>query len=140
MDKMYSEIIDLINNVDSTKDAINVINTHGNYRFLEFLKIALDKDIVFDVDIPNYKPSDSSAGLSYSSLSFETKKLYRFIKNHPDRPSGLTDKVREDLLLILLESLHKEEAELLVRVMKKEFNVKHITLDLVKDMIKLIGH
>ena len=66
-------------------------------------------------------------------LNLEVPKLYRFVEGHPKRASGLTPKKQTDLLRVILESLHKDEARLLVGAIQKDLKVKFLTVNLVKE-------
>ena len=79
------------------------------------------------------KYADTPAGLNFSYLDTEISKMYRFIKGHPKRPEGLTPEKQSSILLVILESLHKDEAELLIKLMKKDLGVKFLTPKLVKE-------
>jgi hypothetical protein len=61
------------------------------------------------------------------------KKLYRFIKDHKLRPAGLTPQKQKQLLVVVLESLYKDEAELLVKVVQKKFKIPNLTIKLVQE-------
>jgi hypothetical protein len=60
-------------------------------------------------------------------------KMYRFIKNHPSKPKELTQEKQKSLMVVILESLHKDEAELLVKLMNKDLEVKFLTSNLVSE-------
>ena len=45
----------------------------------------------------------------------------------------LTLKKKQSLLVVILESLHKDEAALLVGLIKKDIGVTHLTKDLVEE-------
>jgi hypothetical protein len=89
--------------------------------------------VKFDVQIPEYKPAIEPAGLNYAYLSSEVPKLYRFMIGHPLRADGLSPKKQSQLLLVLLESLHKDEASLLIKLIKKDLGIKHLTMNLVME-------
>ena len=61
-------------------------------------------------------------------------KLYRFIKNHPSRPAGLTVEKQRQILIPILESLHKDEAAILAKVIQKKFEVKFLTVNLINEV------
>jgi hypothetical protein len=61
------------------------------------------------------------------------QKMYRFIVNHPSRAKELTGKKQTSLLLVVLESLHKDEASLLVKLIKKDLGIKFLTPKLIKE-------
>jgi hypothetical protein len=59
--------------------------------------------------------------------------MYRFIKNHPMRPPEFTADKTTQMILVMLESLHKDEAAMLIKVFQKDFKVKQLTANLVKE-------
>jgi hypothetical protein len=59
--------------------------------------------------------------------------MYRFVKNHPSRPPGLTSEKQKSLLIVVLESLHKDEADLVIKMIKKDLGVKFLTANLVSE-------
>ena len=132
-EKLYSEIFEDFDKA-TTKDArIEVLRKNFHPRFAEFLQMAFHPNIEFDAPIPKYRPATEPAGLNFSYLDTEISKMYRFIKGHPKRPQGLTPEKQSSILLVILESLHKDEAELLVKLMKKDLGVKFLTPKLVKE-------
>lgn len=130
---MYHEVIELFQKTEKRSEKIEVLRKHADANFLQFLKLAFDPKIVFDVEIPVYRPSIIPAGLNDMYLHNEIQKMYRFIKNHPRRAEGLTSSKQKSLLIFLLESLHKDEADLLVRCMNKELRVPFLTPKLIKE-------
>jgi len=132
-EKLYSEIIEEFNQVKTKQERIGVLRKYDHPRFRTFLVASFHPGIEFDVEIPKYRPAEEPAGLNYTYLDIEMNKLYRFIKNHPSRPPGLSAEKQKQLLLVILESLHKDESELLVKVINKKFEVKHLTVNLVNE-------
>ena len=55
------------------------------------------------------------------------------MKNHPQRPEGLSPDKQKQLLVVVLESLHKDEAQILVDVITKKFKVNNLTKKLVQE-------
>jgi hypothetical protein len=92
----------------------------------------LDTTIEYDVEIPKYRPAPEPAGLNYTYLSMEIDKMYRFIKGHPLRAEGLTSDKQRQLLVVLLESLHEKEAEILSNMLLKKFKVNFLTQKLIQ--------
>lgn len=132
-DRLYSEIIEEFEKAKNKEQRIAVLRKYDHPRFRQFLIFAFDPRIEFDVQIPKYRPAVEPAGLNYAYLISEMPKLYRFIVGHPARPVGMTQKKQQQLLLVVLESLHKDEAALLVKMLQKNLNVKHLTADLIKE-------
>lgn len=132
-EKLYSEIFEEFGKAETKQDRLKVLKKYDHPRFRLFLQAAFHPDVQFDVSVPRWRPAPEPAGLNYTYLDAEMAKLYRFVKNHPSRPAGLTDTKKTELLLITLESLHKDEAALLERLVKKELNIKHLTPKLVSE-------
>lgn len=131
--KLYSEIFDEFKKVTTKEERLRILRENDHPRFREFLVLAFNESVEFDVEIPNYRPALEPAGLNFAYLDTEVNKLYRFIKNHPKRPEGLTPHKQKQLLLVVLESLHQDEAELLVNLIKRDLAIKYLTKNLVME-------
>lgn len=132
-DLLFSEILELFDKAPTRKEKIAVLQKYGSNSFQEFLLATFHPQITFDVEVPNYRPSVEPAGLNYSYLHNEMSKMYRFIVGHPKRSENLTGKKQTQLLVVILEALHKDEAELLVRMFKKDLGVKYLTTQIVRE-------
>ncbi len=132
-DRLYSEIMDEFRAATTRPERIAVLRKYDHDRFREFLRLAFNPNVVFDVPVPEYRPAIEPAGLNYTYLHNEVPKLYRFIKDHPQRSPDLTEKKLVSLLIVLLESLHKDEAALLVGLIKKDLGVKYLTKQIVME-------
>lgn len=130
---LYSEILQQFDAAETRKDKIVVLQKHDTARFRDFLVLAFKPEIEFDVAIPKYKPSLNPAGLNELYIDGELSRMYRFIKDHPKRPSGFGGDRQEQILISVLEGLHKDEAELLINVLKKDLKVKYLTPALVRE-------
>lgn len=132
-DLLFSEILELFDKAPTRKEKITVLQKYGSNSFQEFLLATFHPQITFDVEVPNYRPSVEPAGLNYSYLHNEMSKMYRFIVGHPKRSPNLTGKKQTQLLVVILEALHKDEAELLVKMFKKDLDVKYLTAQIVRE-------
>jgi hypothetical protein len=132
-EKLYSEILDEFQKAETKQDRIAVLKKYDHKTFREFLMYAFNPHIKFDVQIPNYRPAPEPEGLNYTYLNLEIPKLYRFIVGHPKRSPNLTPKKQTQILLVILEALYKEEAEILVRLLKKDLGIKYLTPKLIKE-------
>jgi hypothetical protein len=132
-EKLYSEIFEEFDKATNKQERINVLRKYDHPRFRSFLQAAFHPGIIFDVEVPRYRPAVEPAGMNFAYLDSEMLKMYRFVKNHPSRPAGLSAEKQKQLLLVVLESLHKDEAELLVKLIKKDLEVKFLTPNLVKE-------
>ena len=131
-EKLYSEVFEDFQKAEDKAGKIKVLREHDHKSFREFLEAAFNPAIVFDVEIPNYKPDISPAGLNMTYLDMEMNKLYRFVKNHPKR-TNVEPKKLSRLLEIILVSLHKDEAELLVKCIKKDIKVPFLTPKMIRE-------
>ena len=132
---LFSEIIEEFNHANGREARIAVLQKYGsNPWFKEFLNYAFNPRIHFDIsEIPTYKPAVEPAGLNFTNLSNEMRRLYIFIVGHPKRTVKLDAKHEGRILNVLLSSLHKDEAELLVKLFAKSLGVKYLTARLVKE-------
>jgi hypothetical protein len=133
-EKLYSEILSEIENASTRKERVEILRREGDDRFKFFLQLIFNPAIEFDILLPHiYRPAKEPAGLNYTYLDMEMPKMYRFIKNHPMRPPEYTAERTTQALSVMLESLHADEAALILQVFKKDFKKKHLTHLLVKE-------
>lgn len=132
-EKLYSEIFADFETALTRQTKISILQKHDHVQFRNFLAMAFNPDIKFEVDIPNYRPAPEPAGLNYTYLNLEVPKLYRFIKDHPKLTSEISPEKKKSLLVVILESLHKDEADLLVRLIKKDLNIKGLTPKIIQE-------
>lgn len=133
-EKLYSEIFEEFEACKHKKERLEVLKKYDHRNFREFLVCAFHAGIQFDVELPKtYRPAIEPAGLNFTYLSMEVPKLYRFIRNHPKRNPDFTGKKQTDSLRVTLESLHKDEARLLVKLIQKDLDVKNLNPGIIKE-------
>jgi len=133
-EKLYSEIFNEFEKVTTKQEKINILRREGDERFRFFLQLAFNPAIEFDIALPEkYRPAVEPAGLNFAYLDTEMPKMYRFIKNHPMRPPGFTTEKTTQQLLVMIESLHRDEAAIILDVLQKKFKVKQLTANLIKE-------
>jgi hypothetical protein len=130
---LYSEIFTKFESLETRAEKIAYLQKVANNPFVEFLEGAFNPNIQFDVEIPDYRASFDPAGLSMTYLDAEMQRIYRFVVGHPRRAENLTAKKKTELLLVVLESLHRDEAALLVQLLTKKVKVKGLTPKLVHE-------
>lgn len=133
---LFSEIFEEFQAAHGREGRLDVLRKYGsvNKWFCEFLNYAFNPKIQFDISrIPDYKPSPDPAGLSITNLNNEMRRLYIYIAGHPKRAAKLDARKEERLLNVLLGTLHKDEAQLLVGLFKKNLGIKYLTPLLVKE-------
>jgi len=131
--RLYSEVLEEFEKAETKNDRLAVLRKYDHPRFREFLIYALNTKIEFDVEVPKWRPAVEPAGLNYTYLESEIPKLYRFVKNHPQRPEGLSQEKQKQLLVVVLESLHKDEAQILADMITRKFKVNNLTKKLVQE-------
>jgi hypothetical protein len=133
--KLYSEILADFDTAPTRADKIAVLRKNDHPRFRSFLTMVYNPEFNFKVEIPEYRPAIEPAGLNYTYLDIEVPRLYRFIPGHPKLDGAVLDeKKKKSLLTTTLESLHKDEAELLVKaITKKDLDVKYLTPRIIKE-------
>lgn len=131
--KLYTEILDEFDAVTTRPEKIAVLRKYADARLKDFLLASFHPQIQFDVEIPSYRPAVEPAGLNFSYIDSEMPRLYRFITGHPKRSQNLTKEKQTALLLVILESLHADEAVLFIKMLKKDLGVKWLTPKLVND-------
>lgn len=132
--RLYNEIFNEFELAKTRQEKIDVLKKHADHWFVTFLNYAFNPDIKFDfTEIPNYKPAVEPAGLNWSTLHLELRKLYLFIPTHIKYKGKLPDRKHTNVLLEILQSVHADEAKLLVQVFQRKLKVKGLTDKLVKE-------
>ena len=137
---LYSEILEEFGKATNKQERINVLRKHSDKRFIFFLELMLDPRVKFDIVMPvKYRPSVEPAGLNYAYLDTEMNKMYRFIKDHENRPPEYTADKTTAAIQVILESLHADEAAIFRDLLQKKFKVKNLTAALVKEAFPSIN-
>lgn len=132
-------MLDEFDAASSRPEKIAILRKYGDSRFKDFLLASFHPQIQFDVEIPSYRPALEPAGLNFSYIDSEMPRLYRFITGHPKRSQNLSKEKQTALLLVILESLHADEAVLFVKMLKKDLGVKWLTPKLINEAFPNLG-
>lgn len=134
--RLFSEIFAEFEQKETKAEKMAVIRKYWHPSLKDFLEYAFNPNIHFDVIPPKkWRPAEEPAGLNVTYLDMEVPKLYRFIKDHPHRSSGLTPEKQTKLFTVVLEALHPSESELLLKLIKKNLGVKGLTVKLIQEAI-----
>jgi hypothetical protein len=131
--KLYSEILEEFHQMQTKKERIEVLRKYESERFRTFLEYCFNPEIIFDVTITDYKPSFNPAGLNELYIDGQILKFYRFIKDHPNRTPGFGGKKQQNILTAMLESFHKDESELVVKMVNKNLSIPFLTPTLLRE-------
>ena len=127
-----NEILELVHEQESVEDKVKILKEYANDALKTLLIWNFDESIISLLptgEVP-YQPNESPLGVDHSSLRRDYKNLYNFVKGGNDSLSKIR---RETIFIQILESLHPNEADVLVLVKDKKLEDKYdITLDVVK--------
>jgi len=130
--KNVSDFFKKINQIENKNERAMALKTGANITVKELLNINFNSQIIFDLpegspDLSdefnpnnNYFPALSQHD-DGATLNYEIRKMYLFIK---DRVPELTQIKRETLWIQLINSLGKDEAEVLISVKDKKLQEK----------------
>ena len=131
--KLYFEIFEEFEKA-SGKNKIEVLRKYESKAFKNFLCCAMSPSISFDIkEVPVFRPAVEPAGLNFVYIEQEMTQVYKYITNHPAKPVGITLKKQMELLVVTLESLHKDEAELFANMFRKSLKVRGLNAKVVKE-------
>lgn len=140
MGDILSAVIEA-NTKDEKRDII-IKNNTPSLRL--YLRLAFDKSISIDVsdDLSSYvsKEYDIPVGMGDTSLLYESKKMYLFVKSETESPGILDQKKRDIRFIQLLESLDNVERDLLKKIKSKTLDIGLNVIDLDELIPGLIHH
>ena len=134
MDLLISEILEKVSKVKTKKDKVNILREHDHQSLRMVIKSSFDPKIEWALpegEVP-YTRNDAPAGTEHSSLSYESRKLYHFIRGGDNQ---INQNKRETMFVQLLEALHPDEAEILVAAKDKVLHQKYkgLSANVVKE-------
>ena len=131
---LVSEILRAAHGAKTVEKKVELLTKYNRDDVIACLICNFDKAIrsaIPEGDVP-YKPNDAPVGVDggHTRLIHEWRSLYNFVRGGNDRLSQMK---RETMLVQMLESLHKDEAEVLVLVKDGELQSKYrITRNVVE--------
>lgn len=130
----YHEILTKVNNAKDKTKKIEVLKKYDTNELRMLMKAAFDPKLewLFPEGKPPYRENEAPLGTDHSWLKFEIKKCFHFLKGGNPQLSQLK---RDNMFIQMLESLHPDEANILIWVKDKELNkhYKGLTSNLVKE-------
>lgn len=121
MDLLISEILEKVSRVKSKKEKVSLLQEYNHDALRMVIKASFDPKIEWQLpegDVP-YTRNDAPEGTEHSSLSYESRKLYHFIKGGDNQ---ISQNKRETMFVQLLEGLHESEAAVLVAAKDKKLH------------------
>ena len=131
--KLISEVLTEASKLTKKADKVEHLRKNKTPALLDILRIAFDDDVVtvLPTGAPTYQQDDAPIGHEYLSLHRGHRRFKYFFKGPV--ANGTPALRREGMFLTLLESLNKEEAELVIAAKDKSLKYKGITKKLIQD-------
>ena len=134
MDLLISEILEKVSKVKTKKQKVDILREHDHQSLRMVIKSSFDPKIEWALpegEVP-YTRNDAPEGTEHSSLSYESRKLYHFIRGGN---SKINQSKRETMFVQMLEGLHESEAALLVAAKDKKLHqlYKGLSAPVVKE-------
>jgi hypothetical protein len=124
------EILENTAKLTKKEEKIEYLRKNFNPVLGNILKYTFDKQFQWDLPpgAPPYKPSEfpDTHGMLYS----EARKMYLFLKGGNE---NLTPFRREMLYINFLETIHPDDAKLIVAIKEKKLPYKGLTVNLIKE-------
>lgn len=131
--KLISEVLTEASKIKTKADRIVFLRNNRSPALLDILRIAFDDDVVtvLPAGAPTYTQDDAPIGHEYLSLHRGHRRFKYFFKG--PLANGTPALRREGMFLTLLESLNKDEAELVIAAKDKSLKYKGITKKFIQD-------
>ena len=121
MDLLISEVLDKVSKMKSKKEKVDLLRQHDHQSLRMVIKSSFDPKIEWALpagDVP-FTRNDAPEGTEHSSLSYESRKLYHFIRGGNPQ---ITQNKREAMFVQMLEGLHESEEDVLVDAKDKKLH------------------
>ena len=133
MKLLLSEVLQKAHNAKTKAEKVKILRENKSDALTAMFIINFDESVVPVVplgeDVP-YRKNEAPAGTEHSKLEHEARILFHFFKGG----SKLTPIKRETMFIQLLEGLHADEAEVVIKAVNKTLHKRYkITQSCVKD-------
>ena len=121
---LFSEILTRLGKIKTKKDKVTFLKQHNTDALRQIIKASFDPKIKWLLpagEVP-YTPNDAPEGTEHSDLAYEARKLYHFIEGGN---ASLKQNQRESMFIRLLESLHPDEADIVIAAKDKILHQKY---------------
>ena len=133
MKLLLSEVLQKAHNAKTKAEKINILRKNKSDALVSVFIINFDESVVPVVplgeDVP-YRKNEAPAGTEHSKLEHEARILFHFFKGG----SKLSPIKRETMFIQLLEGLHQDEAEVVIKAVNKNLHKRYkVTQACVKE-------
>lgn len=130
--KNIYEIFDEFKEAKNKAERLEVLRKNDTPVFRNVLIGTFHPGIKYTISkIPEYRSEDMPPGMAYGNMPDALSRMYLFVENNPRTPAALTDKRKEEILIQILESLEKREAEVFANILKRNQNIPYLTPSLI---------
>lgn len=132
--KLIHEVFDEFTKAPDRKSKVEVLRRNDSFALKSVLRGTFHPNIRYTIDrIPYYKVSDAPDGLGYTTIHNELDRVYLFEEGHPRVSPNLTKQRKEQLLIQMLESMEKQEAEIFMNMLLKKQTVPDLNPDIIEE-------
>tara|TARA_B100001939_G_scaffold345543_1_gene362357 strand:- start:3021 stop:3473 length:453 start_codon:yes stop_codon:yes gene_type:complete len=131
--KLISEVLTEASKIIKKTDRMSYLRAQNSGALRDILRIQFDADVVsvLPEGKPPYKSDDAPEGYQYDTLLKAHRRFKYFFKGPV---ANQVDPIRRESLFIqLLESIHADDAEMLIAAKDRKLNYKGITSKFVSD-------
>ena len=121
---LFHEVLSKLSKIKSKKEKVAYLKQHNTDSLRMIIKASFDPKIKWLLppgEVP-YTPNDAPEGTEHSDLAYEARKLYHFIEGGN---ANLKQNQRESMFIRLLESLHPDEADIVIAAKDKILHQKY---------------
>ena len=132
--KNIYEVFDEFKTAKTKEERLAILRNNDSWALKNVLMGAFHPNVKFVITkIPKFKAEIAPAGLAYNHMTDALSRVYLFMEGHPKVAPNLTIERKEQLLIQILESLEKNEAEVFANMIKKDLKIPHLTAKLANE-------
>ncbi len=132
--KHIYEVFDEFKKAKTKEERLAVLRNNDSWALKNVIMGAFHPDVKFVIKkIPEYRQVQTPVGFAYNHMTDALSKVYLFMEGHPKVSPNLTMQRKEQLLIQILESLEKNEADVYANMIKKDLKVPHLTAKLANE-------
>jgi len=131
--KLISEVLTEASKITKKADRAAYLQKNSSPALRDVLRIAFDNDVVslLPTGAPSYEKDDAPAGHEFLNLQKGHRRFKYFFKGPVANDTPALR--REGMFLSFIESLHGEEAEMIIAAKDKKLKYKGITKKFVQE-------
>ncbi len=130
---LISEVLRNTSKLKTKKERMAYLKEHDTPALRDIIRINYDDDVVslLPEGTPPYKKDDAPDGHNFATLHKRHREFVYFFKGPYTKMNQMK---RESMFINLLEGIHGDDAEMLIKAKDKSFNYKGITKLLCREV------